>query len=49
MPFGWLLRDLTDSAIVYLVAIFIILVGFMLAAVLVGIADVLHHHSNDRS
>lgn len=46
MPYGWLLRDLSDSAIVYLLAVAVVVVGFMLAAALVCVADILHHWSD---
>lgn len=47
MPFGWLLRDLSDAAITYLIAIAMLGVLVMVAAALVLVADIIHNWSND--
>lgn len=43
MPYGWLLRDLSDAAITYLIAIALLGVVVMVTAALVGLADIIHN------
>jgi hypothetical protein len=49
MPFGWLLRDLSDAAITYVIAIAIAMLGVvvMVTAALVALADIFHNWRND--
>lgn len=47
MPFGWLLRDLSDAAITYVIAIAMLGVVVMVTAALVALADIIHNWRND--